>query len=422
LIVPHKLDTRYRRPARSPDLHEVQHESEHYPPRRVFAAVRTLCYARATAAEWGRPASGMSVAPQESRQMGRRQSIVVALALAALVACAAPTPTRQATGGAAPDGDPSAPAAPAAQPAAPRQLTIGNSSIGSVGPLWITRDAGLFARYGLDVEIPYLSGVKAVQALVARQVEFGFISGRTSTDARLAGADVVLLAGLAPTLVFQIFGAPGITQPTDLRGKTIGITQFGASTDFAARYGLRRFGLEADRDYSLFQTGGTPESLAALQIGGIQAAVLSSPSTVTARKAGLPLVVDVGSLQIEYVSGALSLNRDFLIQEPDVTRRLLKALLEGIRYAKTEPAAAKEILGRNLQSTDPDVLEESYELQVVRFLQRVPYVPAAGIRTVLEEVAAEFPQARDLSPEQLVDNSLLQEIEASGFVKQLWGE
>ena len=168
--------------------------------------------------------------------MWQRKSIVVAAAIGLLLACAAPAQPRSTAGSAsAPGSGAMVPAEPAPIPPTPRQLTIGNSSIGSVGPLWITRDAGIFARHGLDVEVPYLSGVKAVQALVARQVEFGFLSGRTSTDARLAGADVVLLAGLAPTLVFQIFGSPGVTQPADLRGKTIGITQFGASTDFAAR-------------------------------------------------------------------------------------------------------------------------------------------------------------------------------------------
>ncbi|HLH22103.1 MAG TPA: ABC transporter substrate-binding protein [Chloroflexota bacterium] len=357
--------------------------------------------------------------------MRPRQSLaLLAVALSLALACATPraqpAPTRS-PANTAPAASGADAAAPPDAPA-PRHLTIGISSADSSAVLWTARDAGLFARYGLDVDVPYLSGVKAVQSLVAHQTEYGLISGRTTSDAYLAGADVVLLAGLSTTIAFQIFGTPGLAQPADLRGQTIGITQFGASTDFAARQSLRRFGMEADRDYSLFQTGGTPESLAALQSGGVQAAVLSSPSTITARRAGLPMVLDVGELGIPYVGGALAVNRDFLAQEPDVSRRVLKAIVESIHYAKTNPAPTKEIIGRYLQTSDDDVLQETYDLQIQRNLQRTPTVSLEGIQTVLDTVADENPRARELAPATLVDPTLLQELEASGFIKQLWGD
>ncbi|HEY7061630.1 MAG TPA: ABC transporter substrate-binding protein [Chloroflexota bacterium] len=340
----------------------------------------------------------------------------VVLLLGVAVACAAP-PRPQASGAA------SSAISPAPSPApAPRHLTIGISSSDSSATLWTARDAGVFTRYGLDVEVPYLSGVKAVQSLVAHQTEYGLISGRTTSDAYLAGADITLLAGLSTTLTFQMYAMPGFTQSTDLRGQTIGVTQLGASTDFAARQSLRRYGMEADRDYSLFQTGGTPESLAALQSGGVQAAVLSSPTTIAARRAGLPMVLDVGELHIPYASGALAVNRDFLAQEPETNRAVLKAIVEAIHYAKTHPAETKEIAGRYLKTTDEDVLQETYDLQVQKNLQRVPYVSLAGIQTVLDTVADENPRARELAPETLVDDTLLKELEASGFIKQLWGE
>src|SRR4051794_16583977 len=145
------------------------------------------------------------------------------LACALALACAAPG---------RPAGAETASSAPTAAPA-PRQLTIGISSADSSATLWVARDAGFFARYGLDADVPYLSGVKAVQSLVAHQIEYGLISGRTTSDAHLAGADMVLLAGLSTTLSFILFGTPGLSPPPDLRGKTISIHQFGAPADFA---------------------------------------------------------------------------------------------------------------------------------------------------------------------------------------------
>jgi NitT/TauT family transport system substrate-binding protein len=341
------------------------------------------------------------------------------LALLALAACAPSAPERAAA--------PPAPAAnaPASEaPAVPplRKLTIANSSLSLAIALFVARDAGLFARHGLDVAVPLVPGVKSVQTLVAREAEFALISGRTTTDAVLAGADLVMLASLAPTLSFVIYGQPGLTQPDDLRGKTIAVSSFGGSADFAARYGLRRFGLEPDRDYTLFQVGGIAESLAALQSGGVQAAVLSAPTTLQARKAGLSPVLDVTALGIDYVFGALSTSRSFTAQEPETTRRLLAGLLEGIHFAKTQPAATKQLIAPEFKTDDPEVLDETYLLAVERLLPRVPYVSPAGVRTVLDEMAAETPAARALAPEQVIDNTWLAELESRGFVKQLWGE
>jgi ABC-type nitrate/sulfonate/bicarbonate transport system substrate-binding protein len=231
-----------------------------------------------------------------------------------------------------------------------------------------------------------------------------------------------MVAATGPTLSFVIYGAPGLTQPADLRGKLIGVTQFGGSADFAARFGLRRFGLEADRDYTLFQVGGMPESLAAVQSGGIHAAVLSAPTTLQARKAGLSAVVDISTLGIDYVIGALAVERRLLAQEPDTNRRLLTALLESIHFAKTQPAATKQLMAPEFKTDDPEVLEETYVLAVERLLPRVPYVSPAGVKTVLDEIAPDVPAARTMAPEQLLDNTWLADLEARGVVRQLWGE
>ncbi len=357
-----------------------------------------------------------------------RAAVVGALLLLACTPAAAPAPAPPSSAPPVQAATPASGAAttsappPTTAPPATRKLTIANTSLSLAIPFFVARDQGMFARHGLEVAVPLISGVRSVQALVAREVEYALISGRTTTDAVLAGADLVMLASLAPTLSFVIYGQPGVAQPADLRGKTIGITQFGGSADFAARVGLRRFGLEPDRDYTLFQTGGMAESLAAMQSGGVQATVLSAPTTLQARKAGYGVVLDITSLDIDYINGALATNRAFLGQEPDTTRRLLMALLEGIRFAKQEPAATKQLIAPEFKTTDTEVLDETYALAVERMLPRVPYVSAAGVRTVLDDAANEMPAARTLSPDQVIDNSWLADLEARGFVQQVWGE
>jgi NitT/TauT family transport system substrate-binding protein len=343
----------------------------------------------------------------------------VGAAVALLLAAGCTPPARPAS-----DARP-ATADSATAPPALRHLTVANTSLGSATAFFVAQDVGIFARHGLDVDVPLLTGVKSVQALVARQVEYGLISSRTVVDARLAGSDVIMIAGITPTLTFSLFSRPEITDVAQLRGQPIGVTQIGASADFSLRYSLRRQGLEAERDYAVFQTGGMPESLAAIESGGLLAAVLSPPTTMQARKNGLRELIDITALGIDYVSGALATNEAFLADEPETTQRFLKGLLEGIYYAKTNPAATKQILAKHYQTNDPDVLDETYSLYVERLLSRVPAVSRAGIVTVLEEVSttgsgqiAEL--ARVAAPEQFVDRRPLEQLETSGFVEALW--
>jgi NitT/TauT family transport system substrate-binding protein len=354
----------------------------------------------------------------------RARQALVGVALATMLACA--TPARPPLVQTADETQVTAPT----EPPQPRHLTVVNTSLGSAAAFFVAQDVGIFARHGLDVEIPLLSGVKSVQVLVAHQAEYGLISARTAVDARLAGAEIVMIAGVTPTLVFGIFAPPDLAAVSQLRGKAIGITQVGGSADFAVRYALRQQGLEAERDYALFQTGGMAESLAALESGGLRAAVLSPPTTVKARKAGLQSVLDITALEIDYVSGALATNQSFLREEPETDRRFLKALLEGIHYAKTNPTATKQVLARHYQTTDPEVLDETYALFVDRLLPRVPYVSLRGVQTVLEEIATTDAgrgeeaarTAAAASPEQFVDRGPLAELETSGFVVTLWGD
>ena len=159
----------------------------------------------------------------------RARHALVGVALATTLACA--TPARPPSVQSASEPAITTPTAPPLL----RHLTVVNTSLGSAAAFFVAQDVGIFARHGLDVDIPLLSGVKSVQVLVARQAEYGLISARTAVDARLAGAEIVMIAGVTPTLVFGIFAAPDVAAVSQLRGKAIGITQVGGSADFAAR-------------------------------------------------------------------------------------------------------------------------------------------------------------------------------------------
>lgn len=303
------------------------------------------------------------------------------------------------------------------------KLTIPYSAVsGMFAPLWVTKDAGLFEKYGLDVTVDYIaSSTTMTAAMLSGEVKVGNIGSNAVIQANLAGGDVVLVAGTSNMLVFSLYGRPDIKRVEDLKGKAVGVSRFGASTDFGARQTIKKFGLEPEKDVAIIQTGGSPETLAALVSGGIQGAVFGAPSTLLAKKAGMHEIVAMADLGIPYSAAAIGVRRDFLKQNPEVVRNMLKAVSEGIARGKQDKEFAMKVIGKYVKSDDKDVQAETYDNYFTKALAEAPYVSVEAVQTVLDAVAEENPKAKDLKPDSFIDNSLVKELDDSGFVKKLYG-
>src|SRR5918999_2538510 len=166
-----------------------------------------------------------------------------------------------------------------------------SSFSGSSVPVWIAQERDLFAKHGVKANLIFATGRRPTQALVAGEVQFISTAASATIPAAVAGADVVILAGASNVSPLEIFSKPDIKRPEQLRGKRLGITTFGSSTDTAARFALPKWGLKSGTDVVLLQLGGVPEVLAALSTGAIDAGILSDPTTIVARKEGFFPVV-----------------------------------------------------------------------------------------------------------------------------------
>ena len=176
-------------------------------------------------------------------------------------------------------------------------------------PLFVAIDAGAFKKYGMDVRY-IVTGVRTIQALVGGSVQFAQgVSSRTVPAAVLAGADAVLIANFSDKLLFTMHSAPEINSLQDLKGKVVGVSGIGGSTDFATRLALREAGLVPDKDVAIRGVGGVPETIAALKAKVVHAGTLSSPSSFVAQKAGFKLLFDMSSLGVDYVSSGLGFER-----------------------------------------------------------------------------------------------------------------
>jgi NitT/TauT family transport system substrate-binding protein len=302
------------------------------------------------------------------------------------------------------------------------KVTIAYSSLsGNMAPLWITSERGFFRKYGLDAQLVFIeSGSTTVQSLNSKDVAFAQMAGAGVLQSRLRGSDVVMIAGVINTLTFQFYVDKNIKQPDQLKGKTVAVTRYGSSTDFALRYALERYGLTPEKDVAILQAGNMPAMVASLESGKIQGAILSSPFTLRAKNMGFPLLVDLQMLGLEYQHTGLATTQALIKSRPDLVRNAMKAYVEGIHYYKTHRAESLAILAKYLKTSDNEVLTEVYEDIGLRLTAEKPYPTLRGIGIMLREISATNPKAAAARPEDFVDLSFVKELDNSGFIDRLY--
>ncbi len=287
---------------------------------------------------------------------------------------------------------------------------------------WVAKEAGIFQRHDLDVELVYIaSGARAVQTLVGGSVDIAAFGGSAVIDAKLAGADTVYVAiPVNRVLVFTVV-APQIQRVEDLRGKTIGVSRIGTVTDFFTRTYLRQVGLVPDRDVMIRQAGGLPEILAALKAGQVQAGTFGFPVVLHALAAGFRVLVDYSTLGFRYPLSSVGVTQMTLRKQEPVIRRFLEAHIEAVHRFRTDPAFAMNVIAKYTQTADRKILEETQKVYASAF-ERVPYPDPEDLKLALTQVSESNPRARGADPRDFIEPRLLREIEASGFVKRLYGE
>ena len=297
------------------------------------------------------------------------------------------------------------------------------TTVGSMAVIWVAKEAKLFEKQGLDVELIYVAGSsRVVQAMLAKDLPISEIAIPAVIQANLAGADLVMLAGPNHKPGQKIMVKPEIKRREDLKGKKIGITRFGTSDDFLLRYVLGQWGLQPDRDVALIQMGGSQETLLGIAARAIDGGMLSSPLHLQAAKFGYTLLADLSAIGVDYQGAGVVTTRSYMREAPDTVRRYLRAYVEALYRFKTDKPFATKVIGKYSRITDPESLEETYQHYAVKVMPKVPYPTIKGIQLVLDEIGLRTPKAKSLAPESFIDVSYLKELEQSGFIKKLYGD
>ena len=287
---------------------------------------------------------------------------------------------------------------------------------------WVAKEAGIYQRHGLDVELVYIaSGPRAVQTLIGGGIDIAAFGGAAAIDAKLAGADTVYVAIPVNRVIVFTVVAPEIQRVEDLRGKIVGATRIGTLTDYFTRVYLRQSGLVPDRDVIIRGTGGLPETLAALKAGQIQAGTFGFPAVLHARAAGFRVLVDYATLGFRYPLSAVAVTQSVIRAREPAVRSFLAAYIEGIHRFRTDPAFAMKVIGKYTQTSDQKILEETQKVYASAF-ERVPYPNPEDLKLAITQVSESNPRARGADPRDFIEPRLVREIEASGFIKRLYGE
>ncbi|MEA2658745.1 MAG: NitT/TauT family transport system substrate-binding protein [Candidatus Binatota bacterium] len=305
----------------------------------------------------------------------------------------------------------------AAQPL--QRIRIGYPSISSrQAQLWVAKEEGIFRKYGLDVELIFLRGGQvAIQALTGGDPPIVTIGN--VIIANLQGYDIVLVGSVENSYDQSVFARPGsLTQVEQLRGKRFGISGFGSATHNAALILFKKYNLEPVKDVAFVPTGTGPERLAAMSAGRIDATFFNPSEVPQALKAGFGEIIQMADIGFEVQGSGLATSRSYIKSRRDTVKSALKAYIEGIYFAFANKAATLKSLGRYMRTSDQEVLDYSYQHYLKRTPKK-PYPTMKGIQNLIDMSVAQSPQAKSAKPEQFIDLSFLQELEAEKFFDEM---
>ena len=304
------------------------------------------------------------------------------------------------------------------------KIRMGLSSVSALhSAVWVAEQKGLFRKHGIDAEV-IVTGQGAatgISALLANDIQVVASAGDALVASTLQGADTVMIAGVVNKGLQRIMARSEIKTTAELKGKKIGVTRIGAVSHSVLLMMLPRWKMSVN-DVQVMQLGSSPNMLAALDRGGIDAAVLTIPSMFVAEDRGYRVLADMGDTDIYYLHTMIATTRNYVKSNRDRVTRFLKGYLEGLAFVKQNKKESIDIVRKKLQlgAEQTRNLERSIELLNAKYYEAVPYPSLRGVETVLGFVEKDNPKAKGADPKSFVDDSLLREIEQSGFVKKLY--
>lgn len=266
--------------------------------------------------------------------------------------------------------------------------------------------AGMFQRNGLSVEAVYIAG-RSISALLGGDVQFGFVGGPQTIQARISGADLVVIGGLN-RLGQMIVVHPSIKAPADLIGKKVGIGVFGTTSDYGMRLGLKQFNLRPNKDVTFIQVGDIPARLGAITSGAVQATVLNSFDKLYVDRFSLRILTETEN--IDFLGSAIVTTESYAKANRETVLRFLRGVVDTIRFIKSEPQKTTELLAKHYRDNDEAASKRRYDA-LKGAHPEYPYVVLGAVQSIID-VLREDGRIKDAPPPQtFLDMNYLHAVE-----------
>ncbi len=304
-----------------------------------------------------------------------------------------------------------------------QKLVIAWTSVSAFNsPFWVMPDAGFYKQEGLNIETIFiLSSPTAAKATLAGDISISAQNSQVVADSGLAGGDLVSIGAVVNIVPFYMMAIPEVKTVADLKGKSVGISRFGAASDFGTRIFLAKHGVEPTKEVAFVQIGGQPEIAAALSKKLIAGAAMSQPMAAVAEQQGAHLLANMVNDEIPFVHLSITTTKRFVKERRPVVKAFLRAYARSVHFIYTRKEETLAIFQKYTKVKDPRILNATLQYGY-EFMEKIPLVKRAGFQVTLDEIARTNPKAKQAKPEQFFDNSIVQELVDEGFFSKLWGK
>ena len=313
--------------------------------------------------------------------------------------------------------------APAVAPTAPVAATNLIVSFSELTPIntaiWIAVDQGLFTKNGLNVDARYIESSLGVSALLSGEEQFASMGGSETLAAVLNGADLEVLASFSPVYAYKLEVVSSIKSAQDLKGKKLGVSRFGSSSDTGTRAALRLLGLNPDTDVSLVQIGSLAARTAALLNGSLDGAVTGLPDTMILEEQGFRPLVDLAAENLPAVNNVLVSRKSWVSAHKQITQAYVDSLVEGIARAKADKPLALMLMQKYLQERAGNEAQMSatYDYDITEVMRIPPAINAEQFHDSVTMLATSKPEAMEFDINSIIDNSFVEDSVARGVAK-----
>lgn len=302
------------------------------------------------------------------------------------------------------------------------KIRIGYSGLSpATGMLWVTQEGKLFEKNGLAPDVLFLRNTLGQSALIAGEIEMCGYSASLLAPARVQGSDPLMIVSFQRKLNYRLVVRPEIRTLAELRGKVLGVTRYGTVNDSTMRLLLNKLGVNPERDVKIIQVGDSAPTVATALIAGktFDGALLQPPFYNKAVESGMRVFANMEEMDIPFQQTGLNTTQRYIARSPDIVRRVVKSMVEGVHLIHTNPTLAKRAISRYMQIKDEKAVEESYQ-QLKSTSEIKPYPSAEGFKTVLEVLGKTLPAARTANPRDFMDGRFIEELDKSGYIDGLY--